>query len=400
MTAAVLTRTAQLALDAILQRPTRGIPTWQLFLMEHAHIERVAGAPPGAYRQDPKGIYTRMQQAAGVCLVDQWIPRNPLTMGNLGYDVDSEVRDRPTSGAASIVCDGIAIDGPEAVAAHLEEVEFPRLKAAIAAYDEDAVRRRATEIVADERDVQDLLGPTILKVPYGVVAFPSLSYGTYGYEAYFSAYALYPDVIERHFALQADLALCNNRAAAQAFREGALPPLIRLDHDMADGRGLLVRPETLDRLWFPHFARCLAPVLDAGIRLIWHCDGNLMAMVPRLLEVGLHGFQGFQYEHGMDYAKICRMRTAGGDPLIIFAGVSVTRTLPYGTPDDVRRELRWLVEQGPRTGLVLGASSSITPGVPWRNIEALIEGLAYYRVQRRNSPHATERMGLDNDTQT
>jgi uroporphyrinogen decarboxylase len=140
-----------------------------------------------------------------------------------------------------------------------------------------------------------------------------------------------------------------------------------------------VRPESLDRIWFPHLTRCLAPVLDAGVRLIWHCDGNLMAMVPRLLEVGLRGFQGFQYEDGMEYARICRMKTREGEGLIIMGGVSVTRTLPYGTPDDVRRELRWLVENGPPTGLFLGASSSITPGVPWQNVRTLVEGLAYYR---------------------
>ena len=65
-------------------------------------------------------------------------------------------------------------------------------------------------------------------------------------------------------------------------------------------------------------------------------------------------------------------------------GVSVTCTLPYGTPDDVRRELRWLVENGPPTGLFLGASSSITPGVPWQNVQALVEGLAHYRRHGRS----------------
>jgi hypothetical protein len=100
--------------------------------------------------------------------------------------------------------------------------------------------------------------------------------------------------------------------------------------------------------------------------------------------VGLHGFQGFQYEAGMDYEKICRMKTRQGEELIIIAGVSVTRTLPMGTPDDVRRELRWLVERGPRTGLFLACTSSVTPGVPWRNIEALVEGLRYYRAHGRS----------------
>jgi hypothetical protein len=368
---------ARLALDTLLQCPTKGIPTWQLFLMEHAHIERLAGVEPGAYRRDPVSVYTAMQHAAGACMVDQWIPQNPLTLGDHGYEADADMRRNPTSGQVmETVLDGIVIDGPEAVVAHLEQHVFPRLHAAIDAFDAD---ERMHTVVAEERAVQAVLGGEILKVPYGVVAFPTLAYGTYGYGPYFMAYALYPEVMERHFSLQADWALLNNRAVAQAYEKAELPPLHRLDHDMADGRGLLVRPASLDKLWFPHVARCLAPVLTQDIRLIWHCDGNLMEMVPRLLELGLHGFQGFQYECGMDYEAICRLRTRDGDPLIIFAGVSVTRTLPYGTPHQVRQELRRLVEHGPKVGLVLGASSSITPGVPWENLKALVEGLAYYR---------------------
>jgi uroporphyrinogen decarboxylase len=152
---------------------------------------------------------------------------------------------------------------------------------------------------------------------------------------------------------------------------------------MADSRGTLVDVRSLDRIWFPHFARCLEPLLKSEVKLIWHCDGNLSEMVPRLLEVGLSGFQGFQYEDGMDYEAICKLKTRAGESLFIQAGVSVTRTLPQGNPDDVRREMKWLVEQGPRIGLVLGVSSSIAPGVPWENLQALIEGFHYYRDHGR-----------------
>jgi hypothetical protein len=372
---------AQLALDTILQRSIGGIPSKTLFLMQHAHIERLAGAQPGDYRRDPEGTYLAMQRAVGTCLVDQWIPRNPLTMGDAGYEPDSDRRGMATTGADEVWVDEMCIDSPEAVVEHLERVAFPRIRASIATFDEES---RVREILAQEQAVQSTLGPGILKSGYGFIQFPTLAYTRYGYEPYFAAYALYPEVMEAHFRLQADLATLNNQAAARAYVEGGLPPLYRLDHDMADSRGTLVRPETLDRIWFPQFARCLEPVLQAGVRLIWHCDGNLMAMVPRLLEVGLHGFQGFQYEDGMDYAQICRMKTREGEGLIIMGGVSVTRTLPYGTPDDVRRELRRLVDDGPPTGLFLGASSSITPGVPWRNVQALVEGLAYYRTTGRS----------------
>jgi hypothetical protein len=50
----------------------------------------------------------------------------------------------------------------------------------------------------------------------------------------------------------------------------------------------------------------------------------------------------------------------------------------------VRRELKWLVDCGPKTGLILKASSSIAPGVPAANLDALVEGLRYYREHGRS----------------
>jgi hypothetical protein len=65
----------------------------------------------------------------------------------------------------------------------------------------------------------------------------------------------------------------------------------------------------------------------------------------------------------MDYEKICAMKTKDGEDLVILGGVSVSVTLPFGTPADVKRQIDWLVEKGPRTGLFLGASSTVTPEV-------------------------------------
>ena len=367
---------ARLALDTILGCPTSGVPSWMLHIMDHGALERLAGRPPGSYTEDPEGTYLDCQRAIGTCLLDQYIPRNPLTMGSHGYEGAER---GATTGAERVVCDGMVIDSPETVVAHLEAHAFPRLRSEAASFDVD---RRKGEILFSEQAVQVELGPGILKSGYGFIRFPCLAYTTYGYANYFMAYSLYPEVIEEHFRLQADVAVLNNRAAARACAEGDLPPLYRLDHDMADSRGTLVSIESLERLWFPHFCRALGPMLRTDVSMIWHCDGNLMQMVPRLLEVGIKGFQGFQYEDGMDYPRICGMRTREGDALCIVAGVSVTRTLPAGAPQDVKRELDWLVEHGADTRLFLGASSSIAPGVPWGNLVMLVEGLAYYQTHR------------------
>lgn len=108
-----------------------------------------------------------------------------------------------------------------------------------------------------------------------------------------------------------------------------------------------------------------------------------MQMIPRLLECGISGFQGFQYEDGMDNERICQMKTRTGDDLFIIGGISVTTTLPMRSVTDVKQQFKWLVEKGPKVGLMLGYSSSIAPGVPMENMQALLEGLAFYRQHGR-----------------
>lgn len=372
---------ARLALDTIAMRPTPGIGAWMLNAMQWSHLETLSGNPPGSYPLDPVRVYRDFSLHAGVCFIDQWIPENPLSMKEQGYDENAPRG--ATTGAEQIIRDGMEIDSPEAVVEHMETHLLPQWqqwRRDLEANVEQEVRQR----IAGEVGVQQLLGMSILKGPYdGFQALPGFLYGHYGYANYFMAYALYPEVIERGFAICADACAVYNRIAARAIIEGNLPRLVRLDHDMADSRGTLVDVKTLDALWLPHFVRAIQPFHDAGIRLIWHCDGNLMAMVPRLLEAGIGGFQGFQYEDGMDYERICTMTARNGGPLLIIAGVSVTTTLPHGTPDDIKRQLAWLVEKGPPVGLMLGGSSSIAPGVPLENMRTLIEGLAYYRSHGR-----------------
>ena len=376
--AASLSESQQLALDTILRKPTRGIGIWQINPMEWRMIDRLAGVPEGTYRRDPVPTYRDMLINSGCCMLDQWIPENPLTMGAHGYEEDR--KRTATTGAERIVLDGREIREPEDVAAHMEEIEFPRLRKDMEDFDLDALVR---DVIAGEREMQAEMGSGILKAPHDLAGFPRLRYGAYGYANYFMAYALYPDLMEQDFRLQADCALIRNRAVARAYAEGGFVPYMRLDHDIADDRGTLMDIASLDRIWFPHFARCLEPLVEAGITMIWHCDGNLMQMVPRLLECGLKGFQGFQYEHGMDYEQICRMKTGDGEDLLIIGGVSVTTTLPFGTPADVKREMAWLVEHGPKQGLFLAASSSIAPGVPWENLKVLTEGFLHYRTHGR-----------------
>lgn len=103
-----------------------------------------------------------------------------------------------------------------------------------------------------------------------------------------------------------------------------------------------------------------------------------MELIPYLIDCGIKGFQGFQYEAGMDYEKICKPKAKDGDTMIIVAGVSVTDVLPCGTPDEVKEQMKYFVDNDPKTGLFLATSSSITPGTNRKNVLTFFEGLKYY----------------------
>jgi len=367
---------AQLALDTINRVTTKGIPTAKMHIMEHSVIERLAGTAPGSYKNDPHGVYMQMMENIGICLVDQYIATNPLTMGDKGYE--NHTATATTGGTAQL--NGILIDSPESVVEHMERFLIPHYIEMKNNLNPAEVEQ---EVINHESLHQRLLGPNILKAGYGHIQFPYLHYGLYGYENYFMAFSLYPEVMDSLFSVQADFHEKRNVAVVRGFQRAGLPLYHRLDHDIADSRGLLTGLKALERSWLPCFERAIRPAVDAGFTLLWHCDGNLMDLLPPLLECGLNGFQGFQYEDGMDYVKICKMKDRNGRGLVIEAGISVTRELPMGTPVDVKKQVDFLVENGPDTGLFLLFSSSCTPGTPFENICAAIEAVQYYRKNGR-----------------
>ncbi len=159
---------------------------------------------------------------------------------------------------------------------------------------------------------------------------------------------------------------------ARAIRDGILPRAILTGEDLCDQRGPMVSPAFLRREYFPRVEYVLAPLLEAGARIVWHCDGNYTRLLDDVLALGIHGLQGFQRECGMDLEWIVEKRTQDGDPLLIYGPVSVTRTLPHGTPDDVRAEVAWALRTcRDKASLVFFTSNTLTPDIPLANIRAL-----------------------------
>jgi uroporphyrinogen decarboxylase len=139
--------------------------------------------------------------------------------------------------------------------------------------------------------------------------------------------------------------------------------------DVAHKHATLVHPDILRRLWIPRMDRIMAPARSRGIPILFHSDGNILELIPDLLEIGVAAINPIE-PYGMDIREV---RKRFGSRLSLVGNLDVGGSLARGTPADVARDARELIEAvGSHGGLVLASSHSITSNVPAENFLAMV----------------------------
>ena len=140
----------------------------------------------------------------------------------------------------------------------------------------------------------------------------------------------------------------------------------------------LIMSVALWRKWIkPRLAQVWAAArrVNPHILISYHSDGYIEPFIPDLIEMGLDVLNPVQPEC-MDPAEIKRKF---GDRLAFFGTIGNQTTLPFGSPEDVRREVRLRIETvGKGGGLVLAPSHLVEPDVPWENLLAFFEAAEEY----------------------
>jgi uroporphyrinogen decarboxylase len=138
--------------------------------------------------------------------------------------------------------------------------------------------------------------------------------------------------------------------------------------DWGQQHGLLMGPFLWREFIRPVLKRMYAAVRDAGKYVIIHSCGDVDELFDDLIDIGLTCFNPFQPEV-MDVAELIG-RYRGR--LSFFGGVSTQRTLPYGSPEDVRKEIRRLIGLGRQGGYIISPAHAVEGDVPLENMLAMI----------------------------
>jgi len=106
--------------------------------------------------------------------------------------------------------------------------------------------------------------------------------------------------------------------------------------------------------------------------VFFHTCGSVYRFIPDLIEVGVDALNPVQVSAAEMDTR--RLKDEFGDRLSFWGAVDTQQVLPFGTPEDVREEVRQRIgDLGTNGGYVLGAVHNIQAEVPAENIVAMYE---------------------------
>ncbi|MGQ9472544.1 MAG: uroporphyrinogen decarboxylase family protein [Candidatus Caldatribacteriaceae bacterium] len=128
------------------------------------------------------------------------------------------------------------------------------------------------------------------------------------------------------------------------------------------------------RLWRkfikPRMAEMIAVAKKKGKETFLHCCGKVEEIFPDLVEIGLDVFNPFQPEVMDTFA----LKKKYYGRLCFFGGISIQRLLPFGTKEEVKKEVkRILQELGNGGGYIAAPSHALPKDIPCENILSMLE---------------------------
>ena len=141
-----------------------------------------------------------------------------------------------------------------------------------------------------------------------------------------------------------------------------------------------ISPKTYCDLYQPFHKRVNDWVhTHTGWKTFIHTDGALMPLMPHFVEAGFDILNPVQFTAtGMEPPAV---KGKFGDSLVVWgAGVDTQKVLPFGTPDEVRAQVRENVRVfAPGGGFVFATVHNVQPPTPVENLLAMYETVAEMR---------------------
>jgi uroporphyrinogen-III decarboxylase len=183
------------------------------------------------------------------------------------------------------------------------------------------------------------------------------------------------DYLHEVFELQSDMAVKNLEKAFKVVGNN-IDVLYLCGYDFGTQTSAFCSPETFDSLFAPYYRKVTGWIHEHTTwKIFKHTDGAIEPFISRFHDVGIDILNPIQWSaKNMDPQHI--KDTYGKDLVFWGAGVDTQKTLPYGTPAEVRQQVLDMCEVfSEGGGYIFNSVHNLLPQSPVENLVAMFEAV-------------------------
>jgi uroporphyrinogen decarboxylase len=149
--------------------------------------------------------------------------------------------------------------------------------------------------------------------------------------------------------------------------------------DFGTQQGLLISPEMWRKYVKPRYLKLISVIKSHGIKYCHHSCGGIRPIIQDLIEIGVDVLHPIQpLAAGMNPEELSE---EFGRKLTFYGGIDEQRTLPAGTPEDVRTEVRERINSlGKYGGYIVSPSHAFQPDTPLENVISVYEEVLGHKL--------------------
>ena len=196
----------------------------------------------------------------------------------------------------------------------------------------------------------------------------------FGMESYFVKMYTHPLVAEAVTERVVDFYCEGNRRFFDVLGDEA--DIFFFGNDFGTQLDLLLSPENFRRFILPSFRRLIDIAKSYGKKVLLHSCGHIVDYLDDLAQTKICAVHPLQRTAGMDLREV---KERYGDRWCIIGNIDSSRTLPYGTPEEVATEVKEAIDiAAPGGGYILASDHSLHDGIPLENIVEMFRVGAEY----------------------
>jgi uroporphyrinogen decarboxylase len=152
--------------------------------------------------------------------------------------------------------------------------------------------------------------------------------------------------------------------------------IIKIGDDLGTQEKLMISPRMYRQILKPFHAEFIEFIkARTKAKVFFHTDGDVFDLIEDFVEMGVDILNPIQTSAGK-MANLSELKERYGDDIVFCGAIDTQRILPYGTPQEVKEEVKRVISiLGEGGGYMVASVHTIMSEVPPENILAMVDAV-------------------------